>query len=34
MEKIGQMFEVKEVERKLENGFLNSIYSKLALKNL
>ena len=34
LDKIGRMFEVKENERKIENGFLNSIYSKLALKNL
>lgn len=34
MDKIGKLFDVKEQERKMENGFLNAIYSKLALKNL
>ena len=27
-------FEVKDIECKMENGALNSIYSKLALKGL
>ena len=31
---IGKMFEIKEAEKKMENGFLNAIYSKLALKNI
>ena len=34
MDKIGRLFDVKEHERKLENGFLNTVYSKLALKNV
>ena len=34
LEKIGKLFEVKENERRLPNGFLTAIYSKLALKNL
>ena len=35
MEKILKIFEVKEIEKNIgENGTLNSIYSKLALKNI
>ena len=34
LEKIGKLFDVKENERRLPNGFLTSIYSKLALKNI
>lgn len=35
IDKIAKIFEVKDNERTLtENGFLNSIYSKLALKNM
>jgi tRNA threonylcarbamoyladenosine modification (KEOPS) complex Cgi121 subunit len=34
IEKISKMFDIKEVEKKHENGFLNTIYSKLALKNI
>jgi len=28
------MFEVKESDKHMDNGILNAIYSKLALKNL
>jgi hypothetical protein len=34
MEKIIKLFEVKEAERKMENGLHNAIYSRLALKNM
>ncbi len=34
MDKIQKIFDIKEIEKKYENGFLNAVYSKLALKNL
>lgn len=34
LEWIIKHFEVKDVDRKYENGVLNAIYSKLALKGL
>ena len=35
MDKIIKTFEVKEIEKTVgENGTLNAIYSKLALKNI
>jgi hypothetical protein len=34
LDKIGKIFDIKDVERRYENGFLNTLYSKLALKNL
>jgi hypothetical protein len=33
-DKIGRLFEVKDLERRMESGFHNAIYSKLALKNM
>ena len=29
-----KMFEVKETDKHMENGVLNAIYSRLALKNI
>lgn len=34
IDKIAKVFHVNEIEKNMENGFLNAIYSKLALKNI
>ena len=33
-DKIFKLFDIKENEKKLENGWLNAVYSRLALKNI
>ena len=34
IDRIAKLFNVNEIEKKMDNGFLNAIYSKLALKNI